>query len=464
MYYRLSDQIALRSWIRLEGAYYRKNIPAPQALTRREFSTLLLCDGEHDLEADETLSSLTERGLITPCRQGEHPSEWSAYRRIENRCFPKMNLMITGRCNYNCLHCFNAADNAPLMSEWTFEELCDLFDQARECGIHAFTITGGEPMAHKRFMDILREIHRRGMFVEELNTNGYYLAQDVLDGMKEIGCRPLMKISFDGVGWHDWMRNRRGAEQLALDAVKRCLDNGFKVKIQTQVHRRNVESMMPTARMLNELGVANMRIIRTTEVPRWTANAGGACLGMEEYYEKMLAFAEEYIRSGMEMDVDIWNFLRLHPRGRCFRIDAVTCAGGGYRDGIPGCRDARGMVAVTSSGDVVPCLQISGTMLKMNTHVGNLHRDKLKDLLAAGPYLENVCSTVGDIRRNNPKCGACRWFEACTGGCRAMGFLYSGERRDWYGEDITKCMFFEHGWYEKVSRTLSDWRNLSPVS
>jgi MoaA/NifB/PqqE/SkfB family radical SAM enzyme len=194
-----------------------------------------------------------------------------------------------------------------------------------------------------------------------------------------------MKISFDGVGWHDWMRNRRGAEQLALDAVKRCLDNGFKVKIQTQVHRRNVESMMPTARMLNELGVANMRIIRTTEVPRWTANAGGACLGMEEYYEKMLAFAEEYIRSGMEMDVDIWNFLRLHPRGRCFRIDAVTCAGGGYRDGIPGCRDARGMVAVTSSGDVVPCLQISGTMLKMNTHVGNLHRDKLKDLLAAGP-------------------------------------------------------------------------------
>ncbi|MBQ6173545.1 MAG: hypothetical protein IJK28_02890 [Clostridia bacterium] len=44
-----------------------------------------------------------------------------------------------------------------------------------------------------------------------------------------------------------------------------------------------------------------------------------------------------------------------------------------------------------------------------------------------------------------------------------MGFLYSGERRDWCGEDLTKCVFFGHGWYEKVSRALSDWRNLSVI-
>ncbi|MBQ6173547.1 MAG: radical SAM protein [Clostridia bacterium] len=173
MFYRLSDQIALRSWMRVEGAYYQKGIPTAQPLTRREFDTLKLCDGEHDLEPGGTLASLAERGLILPCRQGEHPSEWSAYRHIENRYFPQMNLMITGKCNYNCLHCFNAADNAPLMSEWTFEELCRLLDQARDCGIHAFTVTGGEPMVHKRFMDILREIHRRDMFVMELNTNSF---------------------------------------------------------------------------------------------------------------------------------------------------------------------------------------------------------------------------------------------------------------------------------------------------
>ncbi|MBQ6173546.1 MAG: radical SAM protein [Clostridia bacterium] len=226
--------------------------------------------------------------------------------------------------------------------------------------------------------------------------------------MKEIGCRPLMKISFDGIGWHDWMRSRKGAERLTLDAMKRCLDNGFDVKSQTQVRRKNVGSMMPTARMLNDLGVTAMRIIRTTEVPRWQANAGDACLGMDEYYEQMLAFSEEYIRSGMGMDIDIWNYLRLHPRSRSFRIVPVTCAEGEYRDSIPGRRSTRGMVAVTSSGDVVPCIQASGTMLKMNVHMGNLHRDRLKDLLSASAYLDNVCSTVGDVRNSSPKCGACK--------------------------------------------------------
>ena len=111
----------------------------------------------------------------------------------------------------------------------------------------------------------------------------------------------------------------------------------------------------------------------------------------------------------------------------------------------------------------MPCIQVSGTLQQTGVSLGNLHNDRLKDLLMSGKYLENVCATVGDVRKNNPKCGGCKWFEYCTGGCRAMGYLYSGERKDFFGEDLTKCRFFENGWYEKVRDTLSDWRNLSPV-
>ena len=119
-----------------------------------------------------------------------------------------MNWMITGRCNYNCLHCFNAVDNAPLASEFTLEEGERLIEQAAECGINAFTVTGGEPMCHRHFFDFVESIHRHGMFVEELNTNGFYVNQEALDRLKAIGCDPLMKISFDGLGHHDWLRNR----------------------------------------------------------------------------------------------------------------------------------------------------------------------------------------------------------------------------------------------------------------
>lgn len=464
MYLKLADYVALRSWKNVEYALYIKGLPYAQPLTRKQANVLLLCDGEHDIEADETVLGLAARNLIFSCEKGDHPSAWSAYKKYENPYFPKMNLMVTGKCNYNCLHCFNAADNAPLMTEWSFEDLCDLFDQAQECGIHALTITGGEPMAHKRFMDILREIHKRGMFVEELNTNGYYLTQQILDEMKEIGCHPLVKISFDGIGFHDWMRNRKGAEKITLDAMKLCIKNGFDVKSQTQVHRKNVQSMMLTARVLCDMGVKEMRIIRTTEVPRWVLNAGDACLGMEEYYETMLAFAKEYQQSGMEMEIDIWQFLRLHPQSGSFRVVPVSCADGEYRDTFPGCRGNRGMVAVTSSGEIVPCLQESGLLQQLGISLGNLHTDRLKDLLSSGQYLENVCATIGDVRKSNLKCGGCKWFEYCTGGCRAMGLLYSGAKKDFCGEDLTKCKFFENGWYERVRDTLADWKNLSPVS
>ena len=87
------------------------------------------------------------------------------------------------------------------------------------CGINALTITGGEPMCHKSFLPIIEGVYRRGMYVEELNTNGYYITQEILDRMKEIGCDPLIKISFDGIGHHDWLRNRKGAEEDALRAI-----------------------------------------------------------------------------------------------------------------------------------------------------------------------------------------------------------------------------------------------------
>ena len=77
-------------------------------------------------------------------------------------------------------------------SEMSIETAVAVAKAAVALGITKIRLTGGEPMVHKRFMDILREIHRRGMFVAELNTNGYFLTREVLDGMKEIGCRPLI--------------------------------------------------------------------------------------------------------------------------------------------------------------------------------------------------------------------------------------------------------------------------------
>ena len=89
------------------------------------------------------------------------------------------------------------------------------------------------------------------MYVEELNTNGYFINRQTLSRLKEMGCTPLMKISFDGIGYHDWMRSHKGAEETALRAISLCIENGFPVKVQTNMNRRNRDSMLKTAEMFD---------------------------------------------------------------------------------------------------------------------------------------------------------------------------------------------------------------------
>lgn len=460
MYYILNENIALRSFWRVPYTYYIKGERDARKLTKEEYELLLLCDGKTEIKENELADSLIARALIFTCDKGERTLDPWQRRECDNRYFPAMNWMITGKCNYNCLHCFNASDNSPLMSEFSLKEAEELLDEAEKCGINAFTITGGEPMAHKQFFEILEGIYKRGMFVEDLNTNGFYIDQDALDRMKTIGCNPLIKISFDGIGHHDWLRNRKGAEADAIRAIKLCVDNGFRVKAQTNVHRWNIESMLPTAKMLDEMGVDAMRIIRTTEVPRWNENAKGATLDLAEYFDRMLELSREYIKDEHNMTIDIWQFLTLFPKTKSYRMRGVECGIGEYRDSIPVCRGNRGMVAVSANGNVFPCMQMSGYYEARGDILGNVKEYGLQPLLQCGKYLSEVCCTVGELAKANETCGNCAYFKHCVGGCRAVALTLTGDK---LGVDLSKCLFFKKGYYQKVEQALERWRNISPI-
>lgn len=460
MKYILKEEIALRSWRLVPYAYYTKGHRTAKGLKKEEYEMLRRLDGSQDIADSALLQSLLSRGFCRPAKEGETLSEWQKEKVCDNRYFPAMNWMITGKCNYNCLHCFNAADNNRLQSEFTPEEAEKLICEAEECGINAFTITGGEPMLHPHFMDIICSIYAHGMYVEELNTNGFFITQEILDEMKAIGCYPLMKISFDGIGHHDWLRNRKGAEADALRAIRLCVDNGFRVKVQTNVHRLNVHTMLPTAKLLSDMGVAEMRIIRTTEAPRWVQNAGDACLTLEEYFDAMLDFLKEYTQTDSNMEIDVWNFAHLWARSKTYRPRAMECGAGEYRDSLPVCRGNRGMVAVGANGILFPCHQMSGYYEQHGWILGNVKADGLQKYLKESDYLREVCTTVKDLKAHNQKCAECKWFPYCCGGCRAVGLALTGDK---LGEDLSKCLFYHGGYVEKLQAALPGYKNITPV-
>lgn len=458
MYWKLNNGVALRSWHLVPHAYYLREDPFAKKLTPEQYECLSRCDGVTPTESTPILLDLEAQGLAVRCGVPSPIEPWQAPRLCDNRYFPALNWAVTGKCNYNCRHCFMAADNAPGMAEFTWEECLALLDGCERCGVQSITLTGGEPMLHPHFMDLCREIVRRGMDLDEITTNGSFLTRKALDALREMNCVPLVKISFDGLGHHDWMRNHPGAEENALAAIKLCREKGFPVRVQMNLHRGNLDTLYPTARLLDGLGVEELRIIRTTEAPRWAEQGGDLCLTLEEYYDAGLDFTARYLADGPRMEVDIWQFLQFWPRSRTYHLRPVELGCGSYRDSIPVCRGNRGRIAVTPDGEAVPCNQMAGYYAKHGMSLGNVKTAGLQPLLREGPYLEAVTATVGELFAQNPKCGGCEWRRLCLGGCRAIALALTG---DPMGVDPAKCAYFQKGYVERTQALfchLDGWR------
>ena len=457
MYYRLTDEYALRSWKFVPRAVFGRTKVRPLMISNNDFLLLRICDGEHDLPECDAIKSFCEQGIIEPCNPGEHPSAWSAFRQYDHRCVLSMNLMITGKCNYNCRHCFNAADNADVMEEWGWDELIDLLDQAEACGIHCVILNGGEPMLYPRFLDVVQEIYKRGMVLEALTTNGYFLTEEVLDFFLKLRCDPLLKISFDGIGHHDWMRGHPGAEEHTIKVLRMCKEKGFRTMVQTQVFSGNLDTMKETVCMLEELGVTQIRMIRTVESLRWNQNVEGSSIPLDEYLDIMLDFADWYMHGDHHMLIKIWQYLELDPHNGSYRMVKDQKA----LPTVPVCVNNRAIMSITNEGLVIPCLPMGAYVSRYGYHFDSLKERSLKEILKGGTWLNAVCANHYDMKRRNQQCGACEWFSRCGGGCRAVGMMYSGEfenKPDYFGADPIACMFFKGGWYEKVKTRLKDFR------
>lgn len=451
----LNSDICIRSFWLIPYCYFRYNDEKPYLLSKEEFNLLLLCDGKNDLKVNNLLRDLIfkKRVCHPVIDENKKLNKWQKFRYCNNRCMPKMNIAITGRCNYNCLHCFNAKDNNPLNAQYDFIDLVKLFDECQKCGVQAFTITGGEPMVHPRFLDIIKEIYKRHMWVFELNTNGYFITQKILDEFKKIKCNPLIKISFDGLGFHDWMRNSKGAEKRTLEAIKLCVKNGFKVKIQYNINKHNISSVKKTLKLLDSIGVVSTRLIPTTDGPRWVKNANGESFNVKEIYEASIQIVKDIIEMNLKMDIDIWLLIHFF-NNKFVSFSALSGAySNRYDENIPFCKGVRSMIAVAADGNVYPCLQMSGIFADLGIPpLGNVKANKLQKLLQNSEYMKFICQNIKDKYKFNKDCQKCRYFIYCNGGCCSIQGLI--KYHSVLAKNDLTCYFYKNNYFEKYTEIL----------
>ncbi len=121
------------------------------------------------------------------------------YRRLANKK-PRQplsgQLEFTYRCNFNCIHCYckGSEDKA---RELTTEEWKKVLDTLGQEGCLFLTLTGGDPLARKDFLEIYSYAREKG-FIITLFTTGYTLTEKLVDYLAKFPPNSI-EITLNGI-------------------------------------------------------------------------------------------------------------------------------------------------------------------------------------------------------------------------------------------------------------------------
>lgn len=457
MFYIVEDNIRIKKWAGGKACYTVDGKNKDFSLTPDEFNLLKKCDGTTDLIPDNNLYVFEAMRVIRRCEKGEASLRPGQVREYANKLNCIIDWTITDHCNYNCLHCFHAADNGMQRDSFNWEEAVRFVNEAAKCGVSAIRLTGGEPTLYPHFRELLQEMKKLELPFLTLITNGSRFDEDMAAFIKELYPDVQIMLSYDGIGTHDWLRQHEGSEESVKKAIKTAKDFRFNVRINMNVNRRNRGVICDSVKMLSDMGVNRIRIIKTTEAPRWELNAKDDSMTIEEYYDFSAKFAEWYKNSGLTVPVTIWQSLFLKGKDKKYHILPVKTSKCGYNGDASICSAMLRKLSVQANGDIIPCAPLGGLFTLHDIHMGNVKKDGLQKLLTEGALYDCVTHTADQKRTANPKCGNCRHFENCQGGCPALSFMFGGT------EDATdeyKCTFFNNGYFKKFEEALDGWNSM----
>lgn len=458
MFYRLKSAYMLRGWEGMAWALVQRPKNQVISITQKVFQILVLCDGQTDLHEENLTPSLREalhtcsaEGYIEQFQQEKPLDQEQYYQYYHNRYVQMAFWSVTGRCNFRCRHCYMDAPDA-LLGELSTEEALNLIDQMAECGILRVDITGGEPLVRKDIWQLIDRILSYKMVIGKFYTNGWMLNESVLDEFESRNLKPQISISFDGVGWHDWMRGVSGAESAALRALKLCYDRGFKTDVEMCIHRGNQDTLPQTIEAMRSVGVTELKTSNVALTDLWRCHSDGNALTQQEYVEAMIRYIPRYYQDGRPIDKLTLSGVIELSKDKPYEVIIR------HYDGTEQCLDkhlcsiTRRACYITPEGRLLPCLPM--TSCPEQNRFPKVQDIGLKKGLSDSFYMQFVNGRIRDLLAANTECANCSYRYKCGGGCRAIA-LMEGDH-NLMGCDRNMCMIWKNGYYGRVEKIAEE--------
>ncbi|WP_101258370.1 radical SAM protein [Streptomyces barkulensis] len=179
-------------------------------------------------------------------------AEVTGIRRIR-----MLYLQLLYRCNFECLHCFHGT-RLQHADAFTAEQAANLLTLMRNrYGTEAVTLLGGEPFVYKDLARVVRHARQELGLRVEICTNGYRIERRLAEIAPHLD---LLRVSLEGVGSTNDHIRRSGSYQSALNALGLARELGVPAGATMTVTSRNIDEVLPLARVLEHFGVRQLKL------------------------------------------------------------------------------------------------------------------------------------------------------------------------------------------------------------
>ena len=308
-------------------------------------------------------------------------------------CVPlQATIETTLRCNIRCRHCYNFDRDRPRAaaspgSELTPEEILALMSALRAEGCLFLALTGGEVFVHPRLFDFL-DHGRRLHLSMRLLSNGTLLTPEQVARLA--GYSNLMSVDLSLYGAtaavHDGITQVRGSFDRTWSGAERLRDRGIGVRLKFILMRQNAHEAGAMVEGAETRGFPHD--VDLTITGRYDGTLGSLATRV----------SEEEIEP-----------LYRGPLRRLVRTREISPES-------HACNCARGNCAVSSRGDVYPCMAVP-------YRAGNIRQQPFSQIWRHSPVFQRI---RGLRLEDYPHCAPCALKPWCSRH-RGSAFLASGE-------------------------------------
>lgn len=420
---------------------------------------VLYCNGVEEVNESElsetsarVFKELEFHGIIEKSEKPMKPLQsWQRYHVYPCRFVDGVHWSITGKCNFKCRHCIVSAPDSH-HPQLPLSDCMKIIDQIAECGIKWVDITGGEPLVRQDYEEIFKELGRRGIFIRLMFTNASLLDEKVIETLKKYGHNPNFQLSFDGLGYHDWLRGVDGAEAQADAAFKLLKKYNIPVTAAMMIHKKNRDCLKDMAMYLANLGVRALRVNAPQEMGVWKEYSKEYALTEDEVWDVYKDYIEWYFAERPNIGTDLDGYFSCKRGETKYR---TPCASQLERDfdmsKVLYCESLSHNTHIRPDGRVAPCMGFSDTVL--GDKFPSVLEENLTDILTESYYQDVVDTKLSDLWDANPECKECEHLGKCSGGCMVADISDDG---NYLIPDKRVCYAHKHIGIDNIKKFIDD--------